>query len=97
MLFTSTYSNPTEEVKKEARGSTCGICGKYFRYEHKMRVHLRIHTGELPFSCSYCEKSFAQKAALTVHERTHTGEKPFVCELCNKAFARADHLNQHNR
>ncbi|XP_034246502.1 oocyte zinc finger protein XlCOF28-like [Thrips palmi] len=88
---------PTAQGKKEPRGSNCGICGKHFQYEHKMRTHLRIHTGETPFSCSYCVKSFAQKAALTVHERTHTGEKPFVCELCNKAFARADHLNQHNR
>ncbi|KAE8751278.1 hypothetical protein FOCC_FOCC001849 [Frankliniella occidentalis] len=92
-----THSATSQTAKGSTGGSACMICGKIFKYEHKMKVHLRSHTGETPFSCTFCNKAFTQNAALKVHIRTHTKERPYSCKECEKTFARADHLNQHIR
>lgn len=86
-----------EANAKTPNSISCSLCEKLFKDEHKLKIHVRSHTGETPFACDHCDKSFAQKAALKVHMRTHTGERPYVCEVCSKRFTRADHLHQHVR
>eukprot|EP00300_Choanocystis_sp_HF-7_P021857 c20964_g1_i1.p1 GENE.c20964_g1_i1~~c20964_g1_i1.p1 ORF type:complete len:188 (-),score=3.35 c20964_g1_i1:12-575(-) len=72
-------------------------CGKSFRTNYDLQVHMCSHTGQRPFRCNFsgCEKAFAQAGGLVRHVRVHTGEKPYVCPFCAKRFSESCHRRRH--
>ncbi|KAJ8969278.1 hypothetical protein NQ314_001816 [Rhamnusium bicolor] len=48
---------------------------------HYVKIHMRQHTGELPYMCMVCNKGFTQNSQMEIHLRVHTGIKPYICQV----------------
>ena len=75
-------------------------CSKEFFSKSQLTVHIRMHTGEMPFVCSFCAAAFPSNQRLLQHERTVHGPKDpnnggggggppkeivyTTCHICNK-------------
>lgn len=90
--------SPAKHAQK-VKPFTCTVqgCERRFSRSDELNRHVRIHTGQKPFTCTICARSFSRSDHLTTHTRTHTGEKPFSCDTCGKRFARSDERKRHGR
>ena len=74
----------------------CTVCSKKFILWDRLRDHMRIHTGEIPFKCTLCPKTFSMESALHSHMRMHTGDR-LECRFCPATFFHKTTLNRHER
>ncbi|MPC10376.1 Zinc finger protein 316 [Portunus trituberculatus] len=61
----------------------CPYCAYRSNKTTNLYNHVRVHTGEKPFTCPHCPYRATQETTLKFHIRTHTGEKPYACDVCS--------------
>ena len=78
-------------TKEFLEGSLCEICGKYFKSDKNMKIHMQFHSN---FKCKTCNKEFFIESLLLVHEKNHhMGQKDEKYINCNKTKYHSDHAN----
>ncbi|GBP55264.1 Zinc finger protein 808 [Eumeta japonica] len=72
----------------------CGVCYKQFALSYYLKLHVRSHTGEKPYTCAECGMSFITASKLGRHRKLHSMVKA-ECRICHKTFTRFEYLTKH--
>lgn len=82
-------------VHLKMRSHLCSYCGYNTTSHSSLRIHLRQHTNEKPFTCETCDYQTADHNSLRRHRMKHTGEKRYKCPHCPYASIQASTYKVH--
>lgn len=86
---------PKPSSKTLQRNTECPECGRVLSNASALENHMRLHTGERPYTCSQCGKAFPSVRGLNRHVKVHAEEKRYQCEECGKSFVYHFTLTKH--
>ncbi len=86
---------PKPSGKTIQRNTECPKCGRVLSNASALENHMRLHTGERPYTCSQCGKAFPSVRGLNRHMKVHAEEKRYQCEQCGKSFVYHFTLTKH--
>ncbi len=92
---TNYINNLSLNFLNKSHKNVCQICQKNFKTHNILRQHMRVHTGDKPFTCDVCKKSFSQMASLKYHMATHSDARPYQCEKCEKTYKLKPPIKKH--
>ncbi|KAJ0171685.1 hypothetical protein K1T71_012448 [Dendrolimus kikuchii] len=72
----------------------CEHCSYKAPTKLKLKEHIRLHTGERPFTCDKCGLTFRRQAIWRNHQYLHM-EKQVQCKICPQKFYRNYHMLAH--
>ena len=66
---------------------SCDICDMKYLRARNLRLHKRMHLGEVLYPCDLCESLFLNKKRRREHFRDyHKNERKHKCSICDKRF-----------
>lgn len=68
----------------EVGSHECKLCSKVYKYKSSLKLHLRDHTGEIPYQCKICKERFASQKSCRNHIIKHgreSGDVELECAL----------------
>ncbi|CAH0757000.1 unnamed protein product [Diatraea saccharalis] len=73
----------------------CFACQKQFTLSYYLKLHVRSHTDEKPYTCSVCGQSFITASKLGRHnKRIHLAIR-HQCRICYRFFTKFENLTTH--
>ncbi len=83
-----------EIVHKQHQHHACHICGKSFKFEEYLQLHLKRHEGQPSFQCEICAHRVEKSYKLRIHMKKH-GIKMYECKICKKDLHLKYKLKEH--
>lgn len=86
-----------EKDKSQKVLRQCDQCGKSYPPGY-IRVHMRTHSSDRPYSCKFCPKKFKVLGGLHSHILwNHKRTRNHKCEVCNATFISSSSRSSHIR
>jgi len=87
-------------IHSNRRPYECPYCGKMFKTNTILHVHIRVHTGAKRHSCRHCSDRFMWSHQLKRHLlQSHNEGTWLICNICQKKFSNncvfKDHQQRH--
>ncbi|XP_050676470.1 zinc finger protein 699-like [Leptidea sinapis] len=73
----------------------CHACKKQFSLSYYLKLHVRSHTDEKPYTCDKCGQSFITASKLGRHNKRIHLAIHFTCRICYKKYYRFELLTDH--